>query len=129
MRDIDFGFSLGATAALGHKFFAEGEILLLRGSVPEVIFFHAFCEEPDVFRGDVGSGLRGVEGGDFVERAHSVEELRELPLGGLKTEIIGFAPLQDTEDRFAIEYVFADDEIRVEAWTGVARETRFGNLG
>ena len=54
-------------SALGGEFLAEGEVLLLRGSVPEVVLFHALCEEADVFRCDIGPGLRGVERGDFVE--------------------------------------------------------------
>ena len=103
MCDVEPGFSLRTAAALRHQLLTQGEVFLLRRSVPEVILFHVLRKEPDVFRGDEGSSLRGVKRGDFVERAHSVEELRELPLGGLKTEIIGLAALQNTEDGFAIE--------------------------
>jgi hypothetical protein len=129
VRDVDFGLSLGAAAALGHELLAEGKVFLLRGSVPEVVLFHVLCEEPDVFRSDVGSCLRGVEGGDFVERANSVEELSESPLGRLEAKIICPAALEDAKDRLAIEDIFADDEVGIEAWAGVARETRLRDFG
>jgi len=50
-------------------------------------------------------------------------------LSGLEAKIICSAALQDAKDGFAIEDVFADDEIGIEARAGVARETRFGDLG
>ena len=46
MSDVDFGFSFGAAAALRDQLLAEGEVLFLRGLVPEVGLFHVLGEEP-----------------------------------------------------------------------------------
>src|ERR1019366_2660499 len=124
VREIEFRTTSGAPPPLRHQFLAESQVFFLRSFVPEVGFFHALGEEAYVFDCGGCSGPLLVDCCNLVVRSNAVKEQRQLPLKSWNAKEGSFLPLQYGEDRLAIEHVFANHELRINAGRTAARQAR-----
>ena len=82
----------------------------------------------DVLRSDLAAMLLVVEVGNLLVGPNTVVQKCKVPLLRRKAKIVRLATLQNAHERLAFHYVFAHDQVWIEAWGAAAGKARPGNF-